>query len=362
MKITQVKTNLVRMPLEEPLAGATPFAGMLRDFVTVQIVTDDGIEGIGVTTFGGKLVRSLKAAVEDFGALLVGDDPLRNEQAAAKMRAASAPCGSGIATLAISAIDMALWDSRGKAAGVSVSHLLGGRRDSVRAYASGALIRFNPQAEVERAAATLVEKGYTQVKSQMAGDGLSPAEEIARIRAIRKVIGPDINLMVDINQRWSVHEAIAIGQRIEDVGLGWIEDPTAPNDYQGLARIADALSTPICAGEYVWGIEPFRQLFAHGSVDIAMIDLLRVGGVTQWMKVAGMAEAHNLPVATHLLPEIHCHLLAAIPNAQVLEYMPWTHRLFDDPPKPVKGIMKVPTGPGFGLKFADDLFKQYGVA
>ncbi|HZL32015.1 MAG TPA: mandelate racemase/muconate lactonizing enzyme family protein [Pseudolabrys sp.] len=362
MKIKSVTVNLVRLPLEEPLAGAPPFAGMLRDFVTLQIVTDDGIEGIGITTFGGKLVRSLKAAVEDLAALTVGEDPLRTELIIGKLRAASAPCSTGIATLALSAIDMALWDIRGKAAGVSVSHLLGGKRDSVPAYASGALIRTTPLAEVERAAAALVEKGYTQVKTQMAGDDLSPAQEIARIRAIRKVVGPDVNLMVDINQRWSVQEAISIGARIEDVGLGWIEDPSVANDYQGLAQIAAALSTPVCAGEYVWGIEPFRQLMTHRSVDIAMIDLLRVGGVTQWMKVAGMAEAFNLPVVTHLLPEIHVQLLAAIPNALVLEYMPWTWRLFDDPPKPVKGKMKVPTAPGFGLKFAPDLFKTYGVA
>ena len=361
MKIKAVTTNLVRLPLEEPLAGAPPFAGMLRDFVTLQIVTDDGIEGIGITTFGGKLVRSLKAAVEDLAALTVGEDPQRTELIIGKLRAAAAPCSTGIATLALSAIDMALWDIRGKAAGVSVSHLLGGKRDSVPAYASGALIRTNSLADVERAAAVLIEKGYTQVKSQMGGDGMSPAQEIARIRAIRKAVGPDVNLMVDINQRWGVQEAISIGQRIQDVGLGWIEDPTAPNDYQGLARIAGALGTPICAGEYVWGIEPFRQLFDHGSIDVAMIDLLRVGGITQWMKVAGMAEAFNLPVATHLLPEIHCQLLAAIPNALVLEYMPWTWRLFDDPPKPVNGVMKVPAAPGFGLTFASDLFGTYGV-
>jgi L-talarate/galactarate dehydratase len=361
MKIQGIKVNFVRLPLEEPLVGAPYMPGMLREFFTVQLQTDQGIEGIGVTGFGGKLVRSLRAAIEDFGELIKGDDPLRTEQVNAKLRAASASCGSGIALLAISAIDTALWDIRGKAFGLPLAQLLGGTRDKVPAYASGALTRTTPNDKIERAASALVEKGYRQVKTQMAVEGFTPRQEIERIRMIRDAVGPDVNLMVDINQRWSVAEVISIGHRIEDLGLGWLEDPTTCDDYQGHAKIADALATPICAGEYLWGIEPHRQAMSHHSVDITMIDLLRVGGITPWMKVAGMAEAHNKPVASHLLPEIHVHLIAAIPNGLVVEYMPWTWRLFDNPPMPVNGEIAVPTGPGLGLKFAPDLFEKYGV-
>ncbi len=328
----------------------------------MQILTDDGTEGIGVTSFGGKIVRTLKTTLEEFGELIKGDDPLRTEQVTAKLRAASVPCGpGGVAALAISAIDIALWDIRGKAFGVPLARLLGGLRDRVPAYASGALTRTTPTDKLERAAAALVEKGYSQIKTQMAVEGLNAAQEIERIRLIRNAVGPNTNLMVDINQRWSVAEAISIGSRIEDLGLGWLEDPARCDDYQGLAKIADALATPICAGEYLYGIEPHRQTMTHHSVDIVMIDLLRVGGVTQWMKVAGMAEAFNKPVASHLLPEIHVHLVAAVSNGLVIEYMPWTRRLFDDPPMPEKGVMMVPTAPGLGLKFAPNLFEQYGV-
>ena len=362
MKIQAIKVNFVRLPLEEPLVGAPYMPGMLREFFTVQVRTDEGIEGIGITGFGGKLVRALRAAIEDFGELIIGDDPLRTEQVIAKLRAASASCGrGGIVDLALSAIDTALWDIRGKAFGIPLARLLGGLRDKVPAYASGALTRTTPNDKIERAASALVEKGYTQVKTQMAVEGFTPAQEIERIRLIRDAVGPNVNLMVDINQRWSVAEAISIGHRIEDLGLGWLEDPTTCDDYQGHAKIADALATPVCAGEYLWGIEPHRQAMSHHSIDITMIDLLRVGGVTQWMKVAGMAEAFNKKVASHLLPEIHVHLIAAIPNGLVVEYMPWTWRLFDDPPMPVNGEMTVPTGPGLGLKFAKDLFEKYGV-
>jgi L-alanine-DL-glutamate epimerase-like enolase superfamily enzyme len=361
MKIQQVKTNFVRLPLEESLVGAPPMPGMLREFVTVQVLTDEGIEGIGITTFGGKIVRVLKAAVEEFGELIKGEDPLRTEFVTGKLRAASAPCGpGGVAALAISAIDIALWDIRGKAFGVPLAKLLGGRRDRVPAYASGALTRTTPTNALERSAVALVEKGYRQIKTQMAVDGLTPAQEVERIRIIRNAVGPDINLMVDINQRWSVHEAISIGRQVEELSLGWLEDPTVHDDYQGLAKIADALTTPICAGEYLYGIAPHRQSMSQHSVDIVMIDLLRVGGVTQWMKVAGMAEAFNAPIVSHLLPEIHVHLVAAVSNGLIVEYMPWTWRLFENPPKPENGELKVPTEAGLGLKFAPDLFEKYG--
>ncbi len=360
MKIQQVKTNVVRLPLEEPLVGAPPMPGMLRDFITVQIMTDDGVEGIGITTFGGKIVKTLKTAVEEFGELIKGEDPLADVPGTYLRAAVHNNGPEGIVSLALAALDIALWDIRGKAAGVPVAKLLGATRDRVPAYASGALVRTSPLAALEKAAAALVEKGFTQMKTQMAVDGLTPAQEVERIRAVRKVIGPDIKLMADINQRWGVHEAIAIGRQIEDVRLGWLEDPTARNDYQGLAEIARALDMPVCAGEYLYDIEGHRQTLAHHSVDIVMIDVLRAGGVTQWMKIAGMAEAFNRPVVSHLLPEVHVHLIAAAPNGMVVEYMPWTWRLFEDPPVPVKGEIMVPAAAGWGLKFAPKLFERYG--
>jgi L-alanine-DL-glutamate epimerase-like enolase superfamily enzyme len=232
-------------------------------------------------------------------------------------------------------------------------------RDKVPAYASGALMRTSPLKDVERAAAALVDKGYTQMKAQMAVDGLTPAQEIERIRVVRNTIGPDIALMCDINQRWSVAEAISIASRIEDVGLAWLEDPTTATDHQGLAEITSALSMPVCAGEYLYGVEPHAKSLVHRSVDIVMIDVLRAGGITGWMKIAAMAEGFNRPVVSHLLPEIQVHTVAAAPNGLVVEYMPWTWRLFENPPMPVQGEMTVPSAPGLGLEFAPDLFEKY---
>jgi L-alanine-DL-glutamate epimerase-like enolase superfamily enzyme len=168
--------------------------------------------------------------------------------------------------------------------------------------------------------------------------------------------------MCDINQLWSVHHAIEVGHRITQFHLFWLEDPTAHDDYAGLARVADALSTPIAAGEYHYGIVPFRHLLEARSVDIVMIDLLRVGGITQWMKVAGMAEAFNVPVVSHLIPEIHVHLVAAIPNGLTVEYMPWTLRLYEETPAMEGGRLVVPKKPGLGLAFDQAAIKRYQVS
>jgi L-alanine-DL-glutamate epimerase-like enolase superfamily enzyme len=188
------------------------------------------------------------------------------------------------------------------------------------------------------------------------------AASIERVRVMREAIGEDVDLMCDINQLWSVHHAIEVGRRIEPYHLYWLEDPVAHDDYAGLARVADALTTPIAAGEYHYGIVPFRHMLEARSIDIVMIDVLRVGGITQWMKVAGMAEAFNVPVVSHLVPEIHVHLIGAIPNGLTVEYMPWSLRLFEETPALMSGQLAVPTKPGRGLAFDQAALKRFQVA
>jgi L-alanine-DL-glutamate epimerase-like enolase superfamily enzyme len=361
MKITRIHSQMVKLPADEPLAGGPAFYRPFHEFVTLEIETDAGIEGIGITTFGAALTATLKHAVDQLGALVIGEDPLRIEAVGRKLRNAASGSGpGGIFTLAFSAIDMALWDIKGKALGQPLAMLLGGLRERVPTYASGALMRTFPLEHVVKAASLLVEKGFRQMKMQLALPGdTTPEREVERARLIRDAIGPDIDLMCDINQRWSAHQAIGIGRRIEDVHLYWLEDVTAHDDYAGLARVTDALATPVAGGEYVYGITPFRHMLEACSVDIVMIDLFRVGGIANWLKVAGMAEAFNLPVVSHLIPEIHVHLVSAIPNGLTVEYMPWSFRLFEEVPAPVNGELTVPSKPGLGLAFDRDALKRY---
>src|SRR2546422_440788 len=277
MKITHVTTRVLRTPADNPLVVGLPAPTDTREFVTLELGTDQGLVGLGLTFFGGALTPALKAAVDALARLVIGDDPTQVEAVGAKLRRAASSSGpGGIFSLALSAIDIACWDIRGKAVGQSVCALLGGLRDRVPTYASGALMRPHPVDYLAKAGPRLRDMGFRQMKMQC-------------------------------------------------------------------------------------GIVPFRHLLEARSIDIVMIDLLRVGGITQWMKVAGMAEAFNLPVVSHLVPEMHVHLVAAIPNGLTVEYMPWTLRLFEETPALEGGQLVVPRKPGLGLAFDQAALKRYQV-
>jgi L-alanine-DL-glutamate epimerase-like enolase superfamily enzyme len=362
MKIASFEAIALKVPEDDPLANMPEEAGRTRPIVALRLWTDSGIEGIGVTLYG-RMNRTLHTAVEELAALTVGEDPMRIEAIVAKLRANSGDAGpGGIFTLALSAIDTALWDIKGKALDQPLWKLLGGHRDKVPTYASGALRRGLTDKQAQQAAETLLKKGFREMKTQMALPGdPAPSDEVRRVKVIRDVIGPDIKLMCDINQRWRPEQAIDIGHRVEEAGVGlfWLEDVTTADDYQGLARVTAALRTPIAGGEYVWGIAPFRQMIQAHAVDIVMVDLARVGGVTQWMKVAGMAEAFNLPIVSHVMPEVLLHMVAACPNGLTVEYMPWMIALYEETPAIENGHLVLPRKPGLGLKFDEKAIKSF---
>jgi L-alanine-DL-glutamate epimerase-like enolase superfamily enzyme len=361
MKITHVTTRVLSTPADNPLVVGLNAPTDTREFVTLELGTDQGLVGLGLTFFGGALTPALKVAVDALARLVVGDDPTQVEAIAAKLRRAAGNAGpGGIFTLALSAIDIACWDLKGKALGQSVCALLGGWRNRVATYASGALMRPHPVSYLAEAGPRLMKAGFRQMKMQCGSEPTVTAS-VERVRVMREAIGPDVDLMCDINQLWSVHHAIDVGRQVEPYHLYWLEDPVAHDDYAGLARVADALPTPVAAGEYHYGIVPFRHLLEARAIDIVMIDLLRVGGITQWMKVAGMAEAFNLPVVSHLIPEIHVHLVAAIPNGLTVEYMPWTLRLYEETPTLEGGQLLVPAKPGLGLVFDQTAIKRYAI-
>ena len=364
MKITGLQTDILAVPEGDPLADMPEDGNRKRPFVTLRLRTDAGIEGIAFTLYGEAMTGALRTAVDELGALCIGEDPLNIERIGRKlMNAVGAHCGpGGIFTLASSAIDIALWDIKGKALGLPLWKLLGGFRDRVPCYASGSLRRGLSDDQAATAAQRLVAKGFREMKTQMALPGNpAPSDEVRRMRVVREAIGPDIKLMCDINQRWRPEQAIDIARRCEEFGLFWLEDVVAHDDYQGMARVNAALSTPIAGGEYVWGMVPFRHMIEARSVDIPMVDLVRVGGITAWMKVAALAEAFNLPVVSHLAPELHCHLVAAAPNGLTVEYMPWTLALFEDTPPVVAGEMQLWDRPGLGLKFDEAAVKAFRV-
>ncbi len=365
MRIHSVETRLVQLPGEESLAGGPMPSGLTRDFVTATVRTDEGIEGIGFGfLFGNRLTTALKSALDELCGLVLGDDPLQHAAVHRKLsQAISAGGPEGLALIALSAIDIALWDIKARAAGLPLATLLGACQTSLPAYASGALRREYGREQLERSASRLREAGFRQMKMQLALPGTpTVAQELDMARVVRDAVGPDTDLMVDINHRWSGRQALSMAPRLEEFGFYWLEDPVARDDYAGMAAIAQSLATPLASGEAVFGIVPFRQLMQAGSIDIAMVDVFRVGGVTGWMKVAAMAEAFNLPVTSHLAPEISVHLVGALPNGLNVEYIPWSFGMFQEVPQPVDGMLAPFGRPGLGLEFDADAMRRWGSA
>ena len=327
MKITGFRTHAVSLPREQgPLGGG--LGSLAANFITLTLQTDEGVEGISFAGYAsGAMTKALKDALEALAEQTVGADPMMVEAAGARLMSAGGGAPAGLVTRAVSAIDVALWDIKGKALGQPVYKLLGGFRERVPVYASGHLWRTYDLKMLADTAPKLVEQGFRAMKFRMGAED-SPTKEIARMRVMREAVGDDITIMLDINQGWDVNQAIRIGRELARYDLYWLEDPVHHQDYAGMARIADALDTPIASGEYHYGITPFRHMLEHRSIDIVMVDLLRVGGLTQFMKVAHVAEAFNLPVVSHLATEVLVHAIAALPNGAWVEHMPWSFALF----------------------------------
>ena len=350
MRIASFQTMAVRIP-REPGQFAPREQG---DFVTLRLRTDDGVEGISYAGFTSPLAtKALKEMLDALAAETVGADPHAVEEIGRGLLGkAGDGSPAGIVTRAVSAIDVALWDIRGKALDMPVWRLLGAGSGAVPTYASGHLWRRDGLDTLAEAAAELAGQGFRAMKLRLGGETSAKAE-VARLCAVREVVGEGVDVMVDINQGWDVNRTIAVGRSMAEHNLFWLEDPIHFQDYTGLARIAEALDTPIAVGEYHYGIEPFRHMLAAGSIDIVMVDLLTVGGITQWMKVAHLAEAYNLPVVTHLTTEILGHTLAAAPNGLYVEHMPWAFPLFEEVPQvdAATGRLMMPDEPGLGLRF-----------
>lgn len=327
--------------------------------VAVRVRTDEGAEGLGYTYTVGKTGgQAVRAHLEqDVVPWLIGEDPRRIEHLWQRMWSGLHYVGrGGVACFAISAVDTALWDLKAKLAGEPLWRFLGGHDPRVRVYAGGIDLLMPTEQLREQTHANL-ERGFRAIKMKVGRERLS--EDVERVAALRELVGPEIPLMVDANMRWSCEQAVRAARAFGEYDVYWLEEPTIPDDVEGHVRITRDGGVPIAAGENLHTIYEFQKAIASGGVAFPEPDLSNLGGVSAWMKVAHLAEAHNLPVTTHGVHDLHVHLLAAVPNASLLEAHGFgLEKYLLHPMEFVDGYTTAPDRPGHGIEFDWDALED----
>ena len=387
MKIVDIRAIPLSYRCDPPYGSAGGMQAS-RGGLLVEVETDDGITGIGEAGAGGGSTRNV--IEQQLRPMLLGADPLLIEGLWQKMFARTRQFGRrGIVMNAISGIDIALWDIAGKVAKLPVYRLLGACRDRVEAYASGgfyqegksiddlageaegyrALGFHGMKMKIGRNPSTQTHLRHLAANAQTCE--VEPEEDIARVAAVRRALGPQAKLMVDVNCAWSPAMAIEMGRALEPYKLYWIEEPVATDDIDGSARVADALATPIAGYETEIGLYGFRELITRGAVDIVQPDIAWTGGFSEGRRIAALAQAHHLMVAPHafggaVLLAASLHFAASIPNALVLEFDQNPNGLRDELLKePIQadgdGMIRLPERPGLGIELDPAAVERYRV-
>lgn len=364
MKITDIKTHALSVPVDPPIYFATRTVPY-REFTITQIYTDEGIVGQSTVPIGDPV--SVAAIIDrKLREIVIGGDPFATEQLWDAMHKQMYRDRKGSAIRAIGAIDIALWDIKGKALGLPLHRLLGGDGSPVPCYASGGYYyRDRRLYDVAEEMAMYLEKGFEAMKMKIGG--LSVDEDMKRVETARETIGPERTLLVDANNGYDAATAIQMGRRLEEYGVYFFEEPVHPNNLPGSRRVADALDIPIVSGELEYTLDGFRDLIDHGGVDMIQPDATVLGGITEFLKVAALARAYHLPVAPHWEQEIHMHLVGALPNTLFVEYFTREinvrveDKLYVDFIEPVDGKLPLPEAPGLGMELQPDVLERYRI-
>lgn len=361
VRIRAIETTVVAVPARYPIRSAVRVADRVIN-VLIEIQTDEGASGIAyVAGFTPQKAAATVAMVADLAEVVRGQDATQLGALWDRMWTASTLSGhAGIAMFALSAIDIALWDLHGKLLSAPLHRLLGTRRTALPAYASDGCWLHDDPALVAAEAVGFAEAGFRTIKIRFGR--ADPADDLATLAAVRRAVGPAVELFVDVNQGWGRERARRYGRRLGEWAVGWLEEPLAAEDVAGLAALRGALTTPLTAGENAYGLDGLRALVEAGAVSTLMPDLQRIGGITGWVAANALAEAWRVPITSHLFPEISVHLLAASRMAGPLEFVTWAAPLLEEPLTARDGAVTAPERPGLGIAFDRAAVARYRLA
>jgi L-alanine-DL-glutamate epimerase-like enolase superfamily enzyme len=362
-KIAKVQVHLVSQPVTGGFTDATRAVETLG-FTIVRITTDQGLEGIGVTyhEVGGEATKAL--IERNIAHKLVGRDPLETEVLWSELTTYLRGVGrKGLLFCALSAIDIALWDLKGKIFGVPLYRLLGGNKTHIPVYASGGWTSFSDE-ELVASMKSNVDTGYSMIKFKVGVEGgKNINRDVIRVRKVREAVGPNVGIMLDANNCWDAATGVQFANRVRELDIMWIEEPVPADDIPGLARFRRATDIPLATGEHEYTRYGVRDLILAEAADIVMADGARAGGYTEMLKIAALTQAWNLKFSPHAMENIHIHLVSAAPNAPFLERLTMfediTAKTFKNVPWPKRGFIDIPDLPGLGLELDLDFIRDH---
>ncbi len=357
-KISAIDLYLVETRVKGNFADSTRKCETIG-FVVVEVKTDSGRTGIGVTyhEVGGEAIAEFIKV--DIAPRLIGRSPLETEALYDEnfhyMRGVGR---KGLAFCAYSMVDIALWDLKGQMLDLPLYRLLGGVRNRVPIYASGGWTSYSRD-ELVAEAKNMVARGFDKIKVKVGVEGgRNPNEDLRRIRAVRDAVGPDIGIMLDANNAWTAGTATRFANQVKELDILFLEEPVFADDIPGLARFKQGTDLPLATGEHEYTRYGARDLILAGAVDIMQSDITRIGGFSECLKIVALTQAWNLSFAPHGMEHMHMHLLAAASNGIFLErlfmFEEVVETAFVNPPAPKNGWLDIPDTPGLGIQLNKD--------
>jgi mandelate racemase len=355
--IARLDVRALRVPMTEPHRTAS---GVITEspLVIIDVYGDQGSVGHGmVFVYATAALRATAELVRDIGALVVGAPlaPLAVDQLLAKRFRLLGT--QGLVGIALAGIDMAVWDALARGAGISLVRLLGGVEMPLRAYGA---VGYDGVEGSARTAAEWASRGLTGIKAKIGYPTVQ--EDLAVIRAMRAAAGDDMAIMVDYNQSLTPADACERIRVLDAEGLTWVEEPTLAHDFVGHAQVTREVQTPIQCGENWWGPQDLQHAIDACASDFVMLDVMKIGGVTGWMRAAAMAQARGLRVSSHLWPELSAQLLCTTPTAHWLEYADWWNPILAEPLQIDRGLARIDGVVGTGVSWNDDRVARFTVA